>query len=403
MKRHAPALRTALLALGLLALAAGCTDGQTARLAEAHQAWIDFAAAQPAGETAADREALAETVAAEANRLLGELSPEGLEGEAAFHAGSLFQAAGMSSTASALLEAALPGLQGEQSDRARMTLTAARIAQQAPDKARESLMAITDRTLEPTVTGSWGHLAFDLAELLEEESRWPEMLPLLELVRDSEDARLAPVAARWIAYTHRDAGREDLAADAARDAMARFPDDANLQTRMTNFIHQHGLVRQPLPDLPDLTWFGAEQGTTLAGLLDGKVGLIDLWAPWCPPCRASFPFLRELMERHGDKGLQVVGLTRLYGYYEDEKTRVDDTPPEKELELIEAFGTSHDLQWPVGVAAEGDTLFATLGVAGIPNFILVDRKGVVRATFLGETTPTKRHIEALAIKLLQQK
>ena len=91
-----------------------------------------------------------------------------------------------------------------------------------------------------------------------------------------------------------------------------------------------------------------------------------------------------------------------FGFTADEQTRIDDTPPEKELELIEAFTASHGLDWPVGVAAEGDTLFAALGVAGIPNFIIVDRQGVVRGTFLGETTPVRRRIEELALELLQQ-
>jgi len=212
------------------------------------------------------------------------------------------------------------------------------------------------------------------------------------------------VAARWIAYIHRDAGQEDLAAAAARDAMARFPNDENLKTRMVNFIHQHGLVGQPLPELPELLWLTdqAARWKDLKDLLDGKVGLIDLWAPWCPPCRASFPFLRELQQRHGDQGLQVVGLTRLYGYYEDEKTRVEATAPPDELELIRSFANAHQLTWPVGVAVDGERLFADLGAAGIPNFILVDRKGVVRGTFLGETAPVRRKIEELAIKLLQQ-
>ena len=36
------------------------------------------------------------------------------------------------------------------------------------------------------------------------------------------------------------------------------------------------------------------------------------------------------------------------------------------------------------------------------RIVLVDRQGVVRGTFLGETAPVKRQIEELAIKLLQQ-
>lgn len=38
----------------------------------------------------------------------------------------------------------------------------------------------------------------------------------------------------------------------------------------------------------------------------GSVVYVDFWASWCVPCRRSFPWMKELMERHGDKGLQVV-------------------------------------------------------------------------------------------------
>lgn len=400
-----PALITALLGIALLLAAAGCgAPDPTARLEEAYLSWIAFAEAQPDGDTDADREARAAMLEAEAHRLLGDPQPDDLKGDAALYAGSLFQAAGMSPLAVTVLEACLPDLDGEKADLARMAITAARLGAGFDiDRAREHLMAVTDRNIQPVVTGSFNNLLFDLVEAYEERSRWAEALPLLELVRDSDDQRLAPVAARWIAYIHRDAHNEELAAAAARDAMTRFPDDENLNTRMVNFIHQHGLMKQPLPELPRLAWLGtAAEGTSLAGLLEGQVGLIDLWAPWCPPCRRSFPFLRQMQERHGEAGLKVVGLTRLYGYYEDEKTRIDDTAPEKELELITSFAEASDLDWPVGVAAEGDALFATLGVAGIPNFILVDRQGMVRGTFLGETAPVKRQIEELVVKLLQQ-
>jgi len=400
-----PTLITALLGIALLLTAAGCSGLSTpaSNLAEAYQQWITFARAQPEGETDAGREARAETLQVEAKRLVGEAEP-GLQGEAAFYAGSLLQAAGQPAEAAPLLEACLPELDGDKADLARMAAAAATLGATLDiDKAREHLMAVTDRDLEPVVTGSFNSLVFELVEACEEQSRWSDALPLLELVRDSGDKRLAPVAARWIAYIHRDAHNEELAAAAARDAMTRFPDDENLNTRMVNFIHQYGLVKQPLPELPQLTWLGtAAEGTSLAGLLEGRVGLIDLWAPWCPPCRRSFPFLRDLQERYGKDGLRVVGLTRLYGYYEDEETRIDDTAPGKELELIEAFTASRELTWPVGVATEGDALFAALGVAGIPNFILVDRQGMVRRTFLGETAPVKRQIEELAVKLLQQ-
>lgn len=388
------ALIAALLGVALLLTAAGCGIDRAAELEKAYEEWIAFAADLPTGDTATEREARDGTLKDEASRLLGGIGPAHYEGKAAFYAGSLLHAAGRDSEAAPLLERAIGSLEGGQVDLARMTLAGALLTLGEPDRARDQLMEVTDRTTLPGVTDDFNHLVIDLAEAFEEEQRWFETLPLLQLVRDSGDDRLGPVAARWIAYVHRDAGNEQAAASAARDAMKRFPDDENLNMRMTNFLHQGGLIERPLPELPRMTWFGkGAEEMDLAELMKGKVVLIDVWAPWCPPCRRSFSFLRELQQANGELGFQVVGLTRLYGYYEDDEVRVPDTTPEKELELIEAFVASNDLTWPVGVTDQGEKLFAVLGVAGIPNFIVIDRKGVVRGTFLGETAPTRARIE----------
>jgi thiol-disulfide isomerase/thioredoxin len=41
-------------------------------------------------------------------------------------------------------------------------------------------------------------------------------------------------------------------------------------------------------------------------IVEGKVVYVDFWASWCVPCRASFPWMASLMDRYGEKGLQVV-------------------------------------------------------------------------------------------------
>lgn len=40
----------------------------------------------------------------------------------------------------------------------------------------------------------------------------------------------------------------------------------------------------------------------------GKVVVLDLWATWCPPCRAEIPVLVELQKEYADRGLEVVGI-----------------------------------------------------------------------------------------------
>src|ERR1700730_18017310 len=42
--------------------------------------------------------------------------------------------------------------------------------------------------------------------------------------------------------------------------------------------------------------------------LRGKVVLINLWASWCPPCRAEIPDLVSLQEKYKDR-LQIIGIS----------------------------------------------------------------------------------------------
>ena len=48
-------------------------------------------------------------------------------------------------------------------------------------------------------------------------------------------------------------------------------------------------------------------GSTLPDT-EGKVVLVDFWASWCAPCKASFPMLAKLNRELGPKGFVVVAV-----------------------------------------------------------------------------------------------
>jgi thiol-disulfide isomerase/thioredoxin len=69
------------------------------------------------------------------------------------------------------------------------------------------------------------------------------------------------------------------------------------------------------PELPAMTRLGDLQGTfsdmdgraTPFADLRGKVVVVNLWATWCPPCRAEMPYLRNLWKKfEGNDGLRVL-------------------------------------------------------------------------------------------------
>jgi thiol-disulfide isomerase/thioredoxin len=60
----------------------------------------------------------------------------------------------------------------------------------------------------------------------------------------------------------------------------------------------------PKPDISNFI-----RGTSPDFFAPGKTYVVEFWATWCPPCRASMPHLSELAEKYKDKGLVVVGVS----------------------------------------------------------------------------------------------
>jgi thiol-disulfide isomerase/thioredoxin len=113
---------------------------------------------------------------------------------------------------------------------------------------------------------------------------------------------------------------------------------------------------QPAPNLalPDA------QGSVLAlDTLRGKVVYVDFWASWCGPCRRSFPWMNEMQQKYGGKGLAIVAVNV-------DKKRGDAN------KFLEQFPAN----FPV-VFDEAGASPAAFGVKGMPSSYLIDARGNV--------------------------
>jgi thiol-disulfide isomerase/thioredoxin len=56
-------------------------------------------------------------------------------------------------------------------------------------------------------------------------------------------------------------------------------------------------IGDPAPELKVAKWV---QGEAIPKLEKGKVYVVEFWATWCGPCRATIPHLNELSKKHAD-------------------------------------------------------------------------------------------------------
>lgn len=96
--------------------------------------------------------------------------------------------------------------------------------------------------------------------------------------------------------------------------------------------------------------------------LRGHVVIVDFWATWCGPCALTIPRLKELHAKYPD--LRIVGISS------EERGDI--------LEFVNAAGMSYT----IGRDAD-DKISALYMREGIPMFVMIDKRGVVRRVIVG--------------------
>lgn len=109
---------------------------------------------------------------------------------------------------------------------------------------------------------------------------------------------VAPIVLRGIIYNRSLDELKDIYGSWTPEVQASAPQIADFIAAMENV--------QPGKQAIEIT--GLDQNETEVKLSDlkGKVVLLDFWATWCRPCRASLPHVKEAYEKYNGKGLEVL-------------------------------------------------------------------------------------------------
>lgn len=104
--------------------------------------------------------------------------------------------------------------------------------------------------------------------------------------------------------------------------------------------------------------------------LKGKVVVVDFWATWCGPCKASFPGMQKMVNKYKDNpGVQFL-FVDTWEQAEDKKKNAQD------------FITNSKYSFEV-LMDNDNTVVEKFKVEGIPTKVVIDKAGMIRFKSIG--------------------
>lgn len=118
---------------------------------------------------------------------------------------------------------------------------------------------------------------------------------------------------------------------------------------------------------PDFTLDALDGTKVTLSEMRGKIVIVNLWATWCPPCRAEMPALENAYKQYKDSDVVILGLN----VTNQDSER--DIPP-----FVKEFG----LTFPILLDRDG-SVSALYQLRGLPTTYFINREGIIRTVVVG--------------------
>jgi thiol-disulfide isomerase/thioredoxin len=125
----------------------------------------------------------------------------------------------------------------------------------------------------------------------------------------------------------------------------------------------------PAPDIAGENWLNSKP-LTISGL-KGRVVLVEFWTFGCVNCKNIIPHLRTWHDKYYQAGLTIVGV------------HSPEFPWEKPFDKMQEATERLAIKFPV-VQDNNFDIWQRYNIWAWPTIVLVDKKGVIRYSHIGE-------------------
>lgn len=136
---------------------------------------------------------------------------------------------------------------------------------------------------------------------------------------------------------------------------------------------------------PDFTLQDVSGNDVRLSQYRGKVVLLEFWATWCPPCRATVPELVAIQEKYKKSDFAVLGIS------------LDDEGQNLQGELAD-FSNKFHINYPVLIGS--DAVERDYNIWSIPRSFLIDKDGKIRYSYSGYVDQFEKKVSAEVDRLL---
>ena len=136
---------------------------------------------------------------------------------------------------------------------------------------------------------------------------------------------------------------------------------------------------------PDFTLNTLDGQTIQLSTLKGKIVLVNLWASWCPPCKAEMPAIEHVYQTYKENGFIALGVD----------STIQDTPI-----TVTSFVGENKLSFPI-LLDENGLATRVYNIQSLPTSFFVGPDGIIRDVVIGGPM-SEAYLQSQVEKMLKE-